>query len=601
MRSPEDMRCIQIDITNACIHNCSNCTRLCGHHKKPYFMSWDTFKRAVDSLEGFEGEIGIMGGEPTLHPEFERFAEYLNSKYENPKKDNYFIRPTKHFMRDRKLEERNLTYTYKEKNGLGQRIKGPALWSSLASNYYKYYETIQDIFRYQCVNDHITPCFHQPILVSRRDMGISDKEWKTLRDNCWMQNVWSASITPKGCFFCEVAGALDMLFDGNGGWPIEKDWWKRRPEDFTEQLHWCEFCGVALNTRSRNANDGIDDVSESMIRELEKIKSPGFRKGRVHLYTKEELPEDARENRKYEYHDNNMNRVSNYNHTIYCEYFPIILMSGEEDTAQDIEKAITHNISQTKKMIVFVNEKVEEAIRVYVERLSCQTEIIVMQDEGNYGRNLNKAHKLTDGLHPNVILTSGTRLEKNFGEELKQYVINPGTYHYLDNHEGKCSLVQFEKTNRKELFILYSPHSKALRRAGYDGIARCTDSREFSDLWDDSKKVIFDNELLEGRTPANTIEYETGCKYVIFGTGTYGKKAFEDIKKMGAEVVFCCDSSPDKQGCSFYEVPVYGPKHLQEDRGSFDKVVIAALAYHDIREKILENGVTDKDIVAPIF
>ncbi len=82
-------------------------------------------------------------------------------------------------------------------------------------------------------------------------MGISDEEWYPLRDACWVQNKWSASITPKGCFFVKLQGALDMLFDGPGGWLIEKDWWKRKPEDFGDQLHWCELCGIALNTKSR--------------------------------------------------------------------------------------------------------------------------------------------------------------------------------------------------------------------------------------------------------------------------------------------------------------------------------------------------------------
>ena len=40
-------------------------------------MDFDTFKRAVDSLQDFPNMVGMIGGEPTLHPEFEKFAEYL--------------------------------------------------------------------------------------------------------------------------------------------------------------------------------------------------------------------------------------------------------------------------------------------------------------------------------------------------------------------------------------------------------------------------------------------------------------------------------------------------------------------------------------------
>ena len=62
MRSPAEMRTIQIELTNACPHLCSNCTRHCGHHRKPFFMDLETFRRAVDSLAGFSGIVGIMGG-----------------------------------------------------------------------------------------------------------------------------------------------------------------------------------------------------------------------------------------------------------------------------------------------------------------------------------------------------------------------------------------------------------------------------------------------------------------------------------------------------------------------------------------------------------
>ena len=78
MKAIYDFITIQVELTNACIHSCSNCTRFCGHHKKPFYMDWETFKRAIDTLEKWPRYIGIMGGEPTLHPEFARFVEYAH-------------------------------------------------------------------------------------------------------------------------------------------------------------------------------------------------------------------------------------------------------------------------------------------------------------------------------------------------------------------------------------------------------------------------------------------------------------------------------------------------------------------------------------------
>ena len=93
------------------------------------------------------------------------------------------------------------------------RDRGPGLWTSMVEPYYRHFELIQDIFSFQNLNDHQNASLHQPLLVSRKDLGISDEDWYPLRGRCWVQNSWSATITPKGAFFCEVAGALDMLLD----------------------------------------------------------------------------------------------------------------------------------------------------------------------------------------------------------------------------------------------------------------------------------------------------------------------------------------------------------------------------------------------------
>ena len=55
---PSEMEFIQIDITNACNMRCSNCTRFCGNHAGTFFMDFDIFKRAIDSMEGYEGVVG---------------------------------------------------------------------------------------------------------------------------------------------------------------------------------------------------------------------------------------------------------------------------------------------------------------------------------------------------------------------------------------------------------------------------------------------------------------------------------------------------------------------------------------------------------------
>lgn len=285
MQSPADMKIIQIDITNACSLQCSNCTRFCGNHKKPFFMGYEDFKRAVDSLCEFDGVTGVMGGEPTLHPEFERFVLYLQEKYGKRKGENRLLYPQEDFIREIKRRWDFESCVVRERNDGSRYMKphGPGLWSNMGESYLKHYEIIQDTFGIQNLNDHRNPSYHQPGLFSRKDLGIPDEEWIPMRDRCWLQNEWSATVTPKGAFFCEVAGALDMLFSGPGGWKVEPGWWKRTPEDFREQLDWCEICGFALTTFVRNAKDEIDDVSPTLYEKLKGTSSPRYAKGNVNL------------------------------------------------------------------------------------------------------------------------------------------------------------------------------------------------------------------------------------------------------------------------------------------------------------------------------
>lgn len=283
MKSPKDMKIIQIDITNACPNRCSNCTRFCGHHRKPFFMDFETFKNAVDSLEGYTGCVGIIGGEPTVHPEFEKFAKYLKEK-----RVNHEVKLS------REPVWNMLNHIYDNLSNLKSKI---GLWSSLSSGYYRNFEVINDCFEWQLLNDHNNKCLHQAILMSRKDLEISDEEFIKCRDKCWIQNTWSATITPKGAFFCEVAGAFDMLFNGEGGWKVEKDWWKRTPEEFGEQLKWCELCSQCLDVPKRISSEDIDDISVTLLEKLKEIKSPKIEKGRFCLHTKEEW-----ENNKKNYH-----------------------------------------------------------------------------------------------------------------------------------------------------------------------------------------------------------------------------------------------------------------------------------------------------------
>jgi len=234
MRPILDMDNIQIEITNACHLDCSNCTRFCGHIKKPFMMTEVEFQKAVDVSVDYPKIVGIMGGEPLLHPQFKEFCEYALSK----------------IPRER----------------LG-------LWTALPKGKEKYAELICETFGHVFVNDHTRPdIFHAPLLIGVQEV-VENKEdiWYPI-DKCWVQNSWSASINPYGAYFCEVAAAMALLYEEPGdAWPVEEGWWKRIPKDFTAQMErWCPRCGASMPLSRRPSVDGQDDISPENFKALEK-------------------------------------------------------------------------------------------------------------------------------------------------------------------------------------------------------------------------------------------------------------------------------------------------------------------------------------------
>jgi hypothetical protein len=261
------MRCIHVEITNACNLVCSNCTRFVGHHKKPFFMDLEMVSKAIDSLEinssdGFPGYIGIMGGEPTLHPKFHDICVMLQEK-----------------VADKNRRQ---------------------LWTN-GFKWEKHENVIYDTFYKHNViyNDHKSPeGVHQPLLLAAKDLVEDEKYMWELIDECWIQKRWSASITPKGGFFCEVAAAQDYLFDGPGGYPLEKGWWRKTPADFQDQVQrYCQNCSAAVPMPRPKANGAKDLVSPSNQKKLEKT-SLRYKRGNCLIVDRKMSKEEIERNKE---------------------------------------------------------------------------------------------------------------------------------------------------------------------------------------------------------------------------------------------------------------------------------------------------------------
>jgi len=257
MIAPGEQWCAQIDVTNACPRECSNCTRLVGHGPV-FYMKIDQFAEAVEAMKDFPEEsppskaadfklVGIIGGEPLMHPRFGEILGVLADKIP------------------------------------ARRSRG--LWTGLEWRRTKHASQIREVFDERGIHNNrhdLKKSLHSPVLVASRDVIRDPIERTAVIEKCWLQQKWSGTITPKGHFFCEVAGALDWVFEGPGGLPVVPGCWARPLVDFQSQVdRWCQQCGIALNLEGRDASEGNDDITTSNLAALR--QSPRIQAGRYVL------------------------------------------------------------------------------------------------------------------------------------------------------------------------------------------------------------------------------------------------------------------------------------------------------------------------------
>ena len=269
MRHLSKMSVIQIDVADGACHlKCANCTRGVGHRRDPSFMPLDMVRQAIASLEGFQGEIGCMGGEPALHPQFREVLALWREMVPDRRKRSLWTSGWK--------------------------------WDEYKSDILATFDP--DLIHY---NDHSqTTGRHQPLLVAI-DEVVDDPDLKAaLIDDCPYQLHWSASITPRGCFFCEIAGTMAAIFD-KPGWPIEPGWWRRSLDEFGDQISdFCGKCSGAIPLPSfsdgRGGRDGptIDVVSPGNMEQLLARRSPKAMAGHVQIWDRKLTTEEIYEAKK---------------------------------------------------------------------------------------------------------------------------------------------------------------------------------------------------------------------------------------------------------------------------------------------------------------
>jgi hypothetical protein len=218
-------------------------------------MTLEEVENALKSLVDYPGHIGIFGGEPTIHPHFAEICKLLQ-KYVPVKARR-------------------------------------ELWT-MGKDWGKHESIIRETFYDELIayNEHEEgqPCWHQPNSIAPKEVFDGkvtldveqdhDLMWKII-NNCWVQQRWSAAITPDGAFFCEVAAAKARIF-GLKGIRVKPGWW-REPHTTWDSMksEICTTCSMCLPMEMiPNDKQEYDDVSPLYLKKLEKVGSPWAKAGK---------------------------------------------------------------------------------------------------------------------------------------------------------------------------------------------------------------------------------------------------------------------------------------------------------------------------------
>lgn len=248
---------IQIWVTRACDKACYNCTQGANLKRSPgvgHFISLKHFEQACESLVDYFGTVGVFGGNPAMHPQFDTLCEILR-KYIP-------------------FERRGLWCNRLMGKGAAARATFNPVVSNLNvhldSEAYAEFRRDWPECRPFGLNQDSR---HSPVYVALQDMVRDESERWDLISKCDINQHWSAMICVvrdqlRG-YFCEIAGAQAMLHQNEEDWvdvgvPIDAKWWRRPMEDFQEQMEThCPACGVPLRGRGELAQAvcGVEQVT----------------------------------------------------------------------------------------------------------------------------------------------------------------------------------------------------------------------------------------------------------------------------------------------------------------------------------------------------
>jgi hypothetical protein len=199
---------LEIDITYVCSLSCKGCNRSLDIAPTTATVSLEQIrqfvKESVEKRIGWKG-IRLLGGEPTLHPDFLEILDVLR-EYKNTYRPKMLITVVS--------------------NGYTERTK--AMLARLPTDV-----SVENTSKVSSVQDDFAPFNNAP-----RD--YPEHAHTDFRNGCWITEGLGMGLTPQGYYYCAIAGGIDRIFNyrlGRQSIPEETD----RMHEQSSLL--CALCG----------------------------------------------------------------------------------------------------------------------------------------------------------------------------------------------------------------------------------------------------------------------------------------------------------------------------------------------------------------------
>lgn len=250
---------------------------MCGLYPKDknWFLSLDELNRSISAFRHYISDnwfrkdyppknkfCGLYGGEPTLHPQFEKILGIL---YENEDLPFCIYTNGRTFQEEMKMVDLKL-HTGREISEQTMKLK--MVRTSKFKVLHQFHTHEKNVayridFKNKDMTRQFVPCLCAPCDWNNSEMTKMDYVAQA-KKVCYQWNNCESSIYKGKAYACHLAAAMDHMFnEGKNGWVLEegKNPFRKTQEEIDEQLsNFCHRCGYNLNKGMKGFEDSVGTI-----------------------------------------------------------------------------------------------------------------------------------------------------------------------------------------------------------------------------------------------------------------------------------------------------------------------------------------------------